>query len=118
MRKLSENEIGCRKIHQEYLPDCIEALRKKFCELSREKQKNNQINIFLRDLLKLFKQYQQKLNVKLRGEIPEVTIQPDEVSDLEIIDNRVRGIAFKQVSSPDPRNLSYLQSVYEGKLNV
>ena len=87
-------------------------------KLSKEKYKSQQKNIFLSDLLNLFEQYQQKLNVKLSGEVPEATMQPDENSDLEIIESWVRAIAHKLITPPNPRNLCCLQSVYEGKLNV
>jgi hypothetical protein len=46
IKNISDGD-SCQRIHQECLPDYIEALRKKYVELSQEKQKNQRISSVL-----------------------------------------------------------------------
>ena len=118
IRNISDGD-GCQRIHQEYFPHYIEALRNKYVQLSIEKHKNKRISIAVNQLRKLFEQYEQRLDVKLAGQIRmPTTSDEDQDDDLDIMECRVRGIAHKLITSPNPRHLCCLQSVYEGKLNV
>ena len=93
IRNISDGE-GCQRIHQEYLPHYIEALRKKYVELIKEKHKNKRISIAVNQLGRLFEQYEQRLDVKLAGQTHmPATSDEDQDDDLEIMECRVRGIS-------------------------